>query len=119
MIQGPITTKESTQLVVYACLAACCVVGAIWASQGVLVEANGFIYTKAKSEKLRMPVLRVSMLSVCLIAAVYAVDKMVVEAAKASTAEIVITAAMLTGFAAAGWNLRKNFQTKQSQLLPR
>jgi len=112
-------SRTCSPLVVYACLAACCVVGAIWASQGVFVEANGFIYTKSKSEKLRMPVLRVSALSVCLIATVYAVDKMVVEAAKASTAEIVITAAVLTGFAAAGWTLLKNFQTKQSQLLPR
>lgn len=116
---GHFAAEESTQLVVYACLAACCVAGAMWASQGVLVEANGFICTKAKSEKFRMPVLRVSMLSICLIATVYAADKMAVEAAKASTAEIVITAAMLFGFAAAGWTLMKNFQTKQSQLLPR
>merc|ERR1719181_304640 len=35
--QGPIVVEESTQLVVYACLAACCVVGAIWASQGPIV----------------------------------------------------------------------------------
>jgi hypothetical protein len=117
--QSDLVTEESTQLVVYACLAACCVAGAVWASQGVLVEANGLIYTKAKSEKLRMPVLRVSMLSICLIATVYTADKMAVEAAKASTAEIVITVAMLIGFAAAGWTLRKNFQTKPSQLLPR
>lgn len=119
VVEGPIVVEESTQLVVYACLAACCVVGAIWASQGVFFEANGFIYTKAKSEKLRMPVLRVSMLSICLIATVYAVDKMAVEAVKASAAEIAITGAVLSGFAAAGWTLLKNFQNKQSQLLPR
>jgi len=117
--QSHLVTEETTQLVAYALLAACCVAGAFWASQGVLVEANGFIYTKAKSEKLRMPVLRVSILSVCLIAMVYAVDKMAIEVAKASTAEIVITAAMLSGCAAAGCTLLKNFQTKQSQLLPR
>lgn len=114
-----IVADDSSQLHLYACLAACCVIGAIWASQGVFVEANGFIFTKSKSEKLRMPVLRVSTLSVCLIATVYAVDKMVVEATKASTAEIIITVAVLSGFAAAGWTLLKNFQTKQSQLLPR
>lgn len=117
--QSQTAAETSSTLFVYACLAACCVVGAIWASQEVFVEANSLFYTKAKSEKLRMPVLRVSALSVCLIAAVYAVDKMVVEATKASVADIAITIAFLIGLAAAGRALMKNFQTQQSQLLPR
>jgi hypothetical protein len=114
-----VSSEDSSQLVAYTSLAALGVAGAIWASQGVLVEANSFICTKAKSEKFRMPVLRMLMLSMCLIATVYAADKMAVEAAKASMAEIVIAASMLIGFTAAGWVVMKNFQTKQSQLLPR
>lgn len=117
--EGLVVSEESSQLAAYTSLAVVGIAGAIWASQGVLVEANSFIYTKAKSEKFRMPVLRVLMLSMCLVATVYAADKMAVEAARASIAEIVTAVAMLTGFTAAGWILLKNFQTKQSQLLPR
>jgi hypothetical protein len=108
-----------TSLLPYSCLAALCIVGALWASQGVLVEANSFLYTHAKTEKLRMPVQRVILLSFCLIAAFYSLDKMFCEAMKSSTVELLLSAGMFGGIACVGWTAKKTLYSKPTELLPR
>jgi hypothetical protein len=101
----------------------CSAIVAMWASQGVLFDADGVLclnqFTSSKKnprnqKSVQMPMFRVILLSLSLVAIVFVLDVLMCELWTASAGDLVLGAVMMAGSFMAACIVKKNMMTLQS-----
>lgn len=110
-------TQSNHQFVAFVWLFVCSCAVAIWASNGVLFDAEGFMYLNqlTGSNKIQrdhkhvlMPTCRIISLSLSLVAIVFSFDVLMCEMWSASSGDLVLGALTVIGFAASALVAREN-----------
>lgn len=114
-------TQSNHHFVAFVWLFVCSSAVAIWASNGVLFDAEGFMYLNQLTgsnkiqrdhKQVQMPTCRIISLSLSLIAIVFSLDVLMSEVWSASSGDLVLGALTMFSFTASALVARKNMVSR-------